>query len=501
MFTARANRAVTEKRRARPTLEGLEQRMLLYSTLGGQWSQPGRISYSFAPDGTNVAGVPSALYQSMASHGITEAQWKEEIRRAAATWQSVAGLNIAEVPDDGSPFGISGNQQQDSRFGDIRIAATPQPAGVVGAAFLPPPFNGGTLAGDVTLNSNAAWNVDTAVDLQTVALHELGHSLGLDHATYSYAAMYPSYNGIKQTLSTDDVGGIRSIYGQRPQDWLDQYHDNKDPWNAINISSFINTSGKATLGALDITSNQDDDWYYVQAPSNASGIMTLTMQSKNLSSLSPRFQVYNTSLQLIAWTVTPNPGVVYGSTISLQFTGATPGTGVYIKAMGWNGVNSGVNGIGNYAFQADFSGGPVPYAIVTPPNTTVTEQPSQGGGSTNLEVFEASSPLTDHHRLSPTTPGWDEFLASTETRDFGWQRSTTVAPSYGTVAFRDSTSRIFPRHGLMTAWDWSLSAMDAAVADGAVTAIGADDDSSTPDRPGNGRSKWTEAYLSSVLDN
>ena len=501
MFNARSNESTTEKRRARPAIEGLEERMLLYSTLGGSWSQPGRISYSFAPDGTNVAGVPSALYQSMASRGITESQWKEELRRAAATWQSVAGLNIAEVADDGSPFGLPGDQQKDPRFGDIRIAATPQPSGVVGSAFLPPPFNGGTLAGDIALNSAAAWNVDTDVDLQTVALHEIGHSLGLDHSSYSYAAMYPSYNGIKQTLSTDDVGGIRSIYGLRQQDWLDQYHDNKDPWNAINVSGLINSStGKVTLGALDITSNQDDDWYYVEAPSNASGTMTLTMQSKNLSSMSPRFQVYNTSLQLIAWTVTPNPGEVYGSTISLRFSGVPAGTGVFIKAMGWNGVNSGVNGIGGYAFQADFSGGPTPSVIVSPPINAVPEQPNQGGGSTNLEVFEVSETLTDHHRLSPTNPGWNEFITKTDTRAFGWQRPTTVAPSYGTMDFHDSKSRFFPRHGLMTAWDWSLSAMDVAVKDGSATTIVAEDDS-TPDRPGNGRWKWTEAYMSSVLDN
>ncbi|KAK7381357.1 hypothetical protein VNO78_33993 [Psophocarpus tetragonolobus] len=51
------------------------------------------------------------------------------------------------------------------------------------------------------------------IDLQTVALHEIGHALGLGHSRVPASIMYPSYEGIKRSLSQDDVDGIRALYG------------------------------------------------------------------------------------------------------------------------------------------------------------------------------------------------------------------------------------------------------------------------------------------------
>jgi hypothetical protein len=450
----------------RPTLEGLEQRLLLYSTLGGQWAYGSRITYSLPADGTNVGGVPNQLSQAMADRGITQAQWKEELRRAFAVWQSASNINLAEVSDTGAALGVPGNQQNDSRFGDIRVYATPQQSGVLGYAFPPPPIHGGTRAGDVVLNSSASWNVDANFDLQTVAIHEVGHALGLGHSSLSSSVMYDVYNGVKQGLTGDDIAGIRSLYGARQIDWVDSFHNNKDPWNAVNISGWINSGGKVTLPSLDITSNQDEDWFYVKAPSNASGVMTVTVQAKNLSSLSPRFEVYNASLQLAGWTLAPGAASAYGSTISLQFSGVAPGTGVFIKAAGWNLQNSGVNGIGSYALQVDYSGGPIPSAIVSPPNTTVPEQPDQGGG---IVYQMAGSP--DRlggpwfHDVAPSPSPMGAAMGS---RFSTWQVEPSIDPSYGTVAFRTpdrpGLGRAFgAAHALGPISPWFVQAVDAAL--------------------------------------
>lgn len=439
----RGTRSAGQRRRASlcPDLEALEGRLLLYAANGGHWTYSDRITYSFAPDGTDVGGHPNVLNQAMAARGLTTAQWKTAIRDAAALWESVADVNLVEVADSGAPFGTPGNQQDDPRFGDIRFFGTSWSPGTLGVSNLPPPFNGGTAAGDIILNTDQAWAIGQTYDVETVAIHEIGHALGLDHSAYSDAVMYAYYNGTKQFPTADDVGGIRSIYGARPQDWIDQFHDNKDPYNAVDISGLI-VNGKETVTNLDVTSNQDSDWYYVKAPAGASGTMTITMQSSQLSSLSSRFQVYNSALTLAGWTVAPNPGTVYGSTISLRFTGVPAGTGVYIKAMGWNGPSSGFNGVGAYALQVDFTGGPTPTQIVNPPNTVVAERPDQGGGSSNLDLQDGfgiglSDPasLVDQLFVHPTLGAGATASLQGSSVDFSWLDDPAIAPSNGTVAF------------------------------------------------------------------
>ena len=141
------------------------------------------------------------------------ATWQLQFQKAAAVWQAYANINLSQVSDDGSPEACNGNQQGDSRFGDIRIGMINLGGGALGATFLPPPFNGGTDAGDMFLNSTANWHINTDYDLETVAIHEFGHALGLGESQITTACMYAYYNGMKQSLTTDDVAGIQSVWG------------------------------------------------------------------------------------------------------------------------------------------------------------------------------------------------------------------------------------------------------------------------------------------------
>ena len=54
------------------------------------------------------------------------------------------------------------------------------------------------------------------VDLKWLALHELGHSLGLEHSSQKGAIMYPIYSGYHPGLHLhrDDILGIQQLYGK-----------------------------------------------------------------------------------------------------------------------------------------------------------------------------------------------------------------------------------------------------------------------------------------------
>ena len=80
-----------------PAVQRQEDRMQLYSTTGGKWTYPVRITYSIVPDGTSIGGTPSNLRQTLNSLP----DWQERIEEAAAIWEAVANINLVQVPDDG----------------------------------------------------------------------------------------------------------------------------------------------------------------------------------------------------------------------------------------------------------------------------------------------------------------------------------------------------------------------------------------------------------------
>ena len=56
---------------------------------------------------------------------------------------------------------------------------------------------------------------DLGTNLLQVAVHEFGHSLGLQHSNVQDSIMYPTYLGYvpNMSLHQDDINGIQSLYG------------------------------------------------------------------------------------------------------------------------------------------------------------------------------------------------------------------------------------------------------------------------------------------------
>ncbi len=79
-------------------------------------------------------------------------------------------------------------------------------------------YSGSTMLEADTL-FNTAWTWDSyrgplqsAMDIQRVALHELGHAIGLNHSTAAGAIMN-AYVGNQDALSPDDIAGAQALYG------------------------------------------------------------------------------------------------------------------------------------------------------------------------------------------------------------------------------------------------------------------------------------------------
>ena len=131
------------------------------------------------------------------------------IQNAFQTWaNALCGVNF--VAATGATDFVSGWFAGDHGDG----APFDGPGNVIAHAFYPPPC-GGSLAGHMHFDEAENWSLTGAgatFDLETVALHEIGHLLGLAHSADPNAIMYPTYTGVQRSLSPDDVAGVRRLY-------------------------------------------------------------------------------------------------------------------------------------------------------------------------------------------------------------------------------------------------------------------------------------------------
>ncbi len=173
------------------------------------WFDPGQLTYSFVPDGSDAAGQQSQLFQLMQSLG-EPAEWQAEFDAAFNAWLAPLNANISQVSDSGDRLGINGKTQGDVRFGDIRIAAVPLSRNLRATSVPHSAMVQGAWAGDILVNANANWS--SLQEVYAVALHEFGHVLGLDHSVDPTSVMF--VHGVHDVAAPTpaDVAALSRLY-------------------------------------------------------------------------------------------------------------------------------------------------------------------------------------------------------------------------------------------------------------------------------------------------
>ena len=209
---------------------------------------------------------------SWAVDGTIPPFFLSDLTAAFADWASYANIKFQEVSSTASAqidFTMGAIDGLDNTLGETSYSYS----GNI--------FNSATIEFD----SEESWHVsgsqvvsNDSVNLFVVALHEIGHSIGLDHYNSAPAVMNATLNPAVTDLQQSDIDGAQAIYGANPA--LEQADSDHLFWRNGTTGDVVEwrfTNGQLTiadLGAVAVT-NQIADTH---ADYNADGRSDLLLR-------------------------------------------------------------------------------------------------------------------------------------------------------------------------------------------------------------------------------
>jgi hypothetical protein len=187
-------------------------------------------SHAFEVSGNSWQTGQAVFHVGISGSSPTGGTWNDAFKRSMAAWSDVSSFEFVAVNDyidpcinrgdglfgDGSTGVDFNGSVCGSEFGESTLAVTLSS----GNCHNPQCTSGFLITdADIVFNSAETWDVysgslrfDGTTEFERVALHELGHALGLNHSNANAASMR-AFVSDTDSLQSDDIAGIASIYG------------------------------------------------------------------------------------------------------------------------------------------------------------------------------------------------------------------------------------------------------------------------------------------------